>query len=104
LENRNMLRGNRHRIATLSLGVLGLLCLTASHFRANESAVNARTRTATPAPKLAASMPEHLGVSATYPRRHYIVQAQSADAARDAVFKAGGVVNSDLSVIRALRS
>jgi len=53
-------------------------------------------------PLTAASLPAHLGVAANYPRQRYIVQSVSADAARDAVSRAGGVVTGDLSVIRAV--
>ena len=41
-------------------------------------------------------------VSPIHDRRRYIVQSQTADAARSAVQSAGGVVTSDLSVIRSV--
>jgi len=44
----------------------------------------------------------HLGVAANYRRHRYIVQSGSAEAARDAVLLAGGIVTGDLSVIRAV--
>jgi len=54
-------------------------------------------------PRTAASLPAHLGVAANYRRHRYIVQSGSAEAARDAVLLAGGIVTGDLSVIRASR-
>jgi len=49
-----------------------------------------------------ASLPPHLGIAQSYPRHRYIVQSESAGAARNAVSKAGGIVTGDLSVIRAV--
>jgi serine protease AprX len=103
MENRHMQRRNRNRILIASLGLLGAtLCLTAANFHANEPGAPASARNAGFASKATAVMPEHLAVSAALPRQRYIVQAQDADTARAAVAKAGGVVNSDLSVIHAV--
>src|ERR1700761_2699802 len=103
MENRTMLRSSSHRIGLLSLRLVGLFGLTGSNFHAGERGVgSSRPRAAAGAPKHEAALPEHLGDPAAYPRHRYIVQAQSTDIARDAVAKAGGIVSSDLSIIRAV--
>jgi len=103
----NMSRRYRQRIGLLSLGVLGLMGLSASNFRGNEPpavTAGAPSRPAVPGPLASqpAQAPAFLGVAAAFPRHRYIVQAQSADAARAAVSRAGGVVSTDLSIIRAV--
>ncbi len=88
----------------LASAILGItLSLTASNFRADAPAASIHAARAVAAkPRVTASLPPHLGVASGYPRHRYIVQADSAAAARDAVLRAGGVVSGDLSVIRAV--
>src|SRR5258708_6589451 len=90
----------------LTAGVLGVaLSLIASshHNPGGVPVANAPAApTAAAKPRTVASLPAHSGVAANDPRHHYIVQSASADAARDAVLRAGGVVTGDLSVIRAV--
>src|SRR5579859_122785 len=86
----------------LSAGVLTVLTLTASTYR------NAATTMRAPAPQAAvatarwAALPAHSGIALNYQRHRYIVQSQSAESARDAVRRAGGLVTADLSVIHAV--
>src|SRR5450755_2486247 len=88
-------------LAASTLGVA--LSLIASSYRSSAPVANAHSvQTEAAKPRTAASLPAHLGVAAYYPRHRYIVQSASADAARDAVSRAGGVVTGDLSVIRAV--
>ncbi|HXP66611.1 MAG TPA: S8 family serine peptidase, partial [Steroidobacteraceae bacterium] len=99
-----MTRKNGHRNWLLASSVLGLtLCLTASNFHRS---VPATTAAAAPAgaakhPALALTAPQ-FGVATPHIRERYIVQAESAGAARDAVSRAGGLVTADLSIIRAV--
>src|ERR1700676_3860546 len=102
-----MSRRNRLQYWLLPTGVLGVALLTASIDRSGAPLSNAPAAQAAVAKRpavasLPQALPAHLGVSANYQRQRYIVQAQSADAARDAVSHAGGVVTGDLSVIRAV--
>ncbi|HTD74999.1 MAG TPA: hypothetical protein VK652_15845, partial [Steroidobacteraceae bacterium] len=99
-----MSRSNRSRNWLPASAILGItLTLTASNFRIDAPAASIHlARTVTAKPRTAASLPPHLEVASGYPRHRYIVQADTADAARDAVLRAGGVVNGDLSVIRAV--
>jgi len=95
----------RYRLPQLLLtaGVLGVaLSLIASSHRGSAPIANAPAAPAAAKPRTAASLPAHLGVAANDPRHRYIVQSVSADAASDAVSRAGGVVTGDLSVIRAV--
>src|ERR1700722_15044884 len=106
-DERNMSRRYRLPLWLLATGVLGVaLSLIASNHHdaapvANAPAANAAAQAAAVKPSLA-SLPAHLGVAAISPRQRYIVQSLSADAARAAVLRAGGVVTGDLSVIRAV--
>ncbi|HXP27274.1 MAG TPA: hypothetical protein VN891_15895, partial [Steroidobacteraceae bacterium] len=79
------------------------LCLTTSNFHTDPAAATVRAaRTGlvkSPAPAL---LPAHRSVAASFARRHYIVQSQSSEMARNAVSVAGGIVTGDLSVIRAV--
>jgi len=77
----------------------------ASSHRSPRSALAANApaaRTVAAKPRTAASLPAQSGVAVNYPRQRYIVQSGSAEAARDAVLRAGGIVTGDLSVIRAV--
>src|SRR5450432_1791376 len=100
-----MSRRNRLPYWLLALGVLGVALLTASLDRSSAPLAMAPAAQAAVAKRPAVSslpghaLPAHLGVAANYPRHRYIVQAESADAARVAVAHAGGVVTGDLSVI-----
>ncbi len=104
-----MSRSNAQRNWLLPSVILGCtLCLTASNFRSDLPASNARAALggavklgAAKSPALA-SLPPHLGVAASSSRHRYIVQSQSAAQARRAVSQAGGIVTGDLSVIRAV--
>src|SRR5450631_215414 len=108
LDERNMSRRNRFPYWLLAAGVLGVALLTASIDRGSAPLAIAPAAQAAVAkrPALASlpaqALPAHLGVAAKYPRHRFIVQAESADTAHDAVAHAGGVVTGDLSVIRAV--
>jgi serine protease AprX len=98
-----MSRRNRPPHWLLATGVLGIaLFLTASNHRFVPDANVPTARGAAAKPGIAASLPAHLGIAASYSRQRYIVQSASAEAARDAVSQAGGIVTGDLSVIRAV--
>src|ERR1700736_4451029 len=106
-----MSQRNRLSHWLLAAGVLGVALLTASIESSSARLANAPAAQAAVAQRLAQrpavasitrALPAHLGVAANFPRQRYIVQAESADAARDAVAHAGGVVTGDLSVIRAV--
>src|SRR5258708_10718869 len=90
----------------LTAGVLGVaLSLIASSHRSSRSVPVANAPaapTAAAKPRAVASLPAHSSVAANDPRHRYIVQSASADAARDAVLRAGGVVTGDLSVVPAV--
>src|ERR1700704_5338215 len=99
-----MSRSNGYRNWLLASAILGFtLTLTASNLRSDATAAPIHlARTVAAQPRVTASLPAHLGVASGFPRHRYIVQAESAAAARDAVLRAGGVVSGDLSVIRAV--
>src|ERR1700690_3309911 len=87
----------------LTAGVLTVtLALTASNYRSAAPTANAPAPKAGVAAPRWGALPEHSGIAVNYERHRYIVQSQSAEAARDAVRHAGGLVTGDLSVIRAV--
>src|ERR1700685_319552 len=98
-DERNM---SRYRLPhwLLATGVLGVaLSLIASSHRSPRSApvANAPAAQTAAAKPHSAALPAQSGVAVSYPRQRYIVQSGSAEAARDAVLRAGGVVTGDLS-------
>src|ERR1700727_3365516 len=99
-----MSRSNTQRNWWLSSVIFGAtLSLTTSNFGTDPTAAVARAArigpVRSPAP---ASLPPQRSVAASFARRHYIVQSQSSEMARNAVSVAGGIVTGDLSVIRAV--
>src|SRR6266404_2349507 len=93
-------RRGRWLLAAGSLGVL--FSALVMNFRGDHAAAPNAARQPTPA-RPEASLPKApAAVAEVHERRPYIVQADNADAARDAVQGAGGTVTGDLSVIRAV--
>src|SRR6202163_4925076 len=88
----------------VAVGAFGvLLSVVALNFPSDRAATSDEVRKFAPA-RPAASMPPvaAAAVAPIHERRDYIVQSESADSARGAVRTAGGVVTSDLGVIRAV--
>ena len=90
----------RRSLWLLPAGVLVVALLTASNHHsaapvANAPAANAAAQAAAVKPSLAL-LPAHLRVAAISPRKRFIVQSLTADAARDAVLRVGGLVTGDL--------
>jgi serine protease AprX len=78
-----------------------LVTLLVPHFRIDRPAAPAAARSVAARPQAAAAAPARAAV-ALGERKRYIVQAESTDAARDAVREAGGTVTVDLGVIHAV--
>ena len=88
----------------VAVGAVGvLLSVVVLNFRSDRAATSDDVRKFAPA-RPAASVPPAAAaaVAPIHERRDYIVQSESADSARGAVRAAGGVVTSDLGVIRAV--
>src|SRR5580700_326565 len=91
----------------LAIGAIGALLIAgALNLRGDRAATSDDVRKSAPAPALARpspTAPRATPAPAGIPERlHYIVQSESADAARSAVQDVGGLVTRDLSVIRAV--
>src|SRR5258708_10071430 len=99
-----MSRKNGYRNGLLASSLLGLtLCLTASNFRSSAPATSTPVaRTSAVQPHALAVLPSHFGIATPHLRHRFIVQSESAERAREAVSRAGGLVTGDLSVIRAV--
>jgi len=104
-----MSRKNGYRNGLLASSVLGItLCLTAANFRSSAPATVASATVALAARSNAvqahapALLPANFGVATPHLRHRFIVQSESAERAREAVSRAGGLVTGDLSVIRAV--
>src|SRR5579863_7126118 len=82
--------------------VVALVTILVPRLRIDRPAVPAAARNLEPAkPKISLPAAAPAAVE-NRERKRYIVQAQSTDAARDAVREAGGAVTADLGVIRAV--
>ena len=109
-----MSRKNGYRNGLLASSLLGItLCLTAANFRSSAPATVAPATVAPATVALAARsnavqahapalLPANFGVATPHLRHRFIVQSESAERAREAVSRAGGLVTGDLSVIRAV--
>src|SRR5258708_26813681 len=99
-----MSRKNGYRNGVVASSLLGLtLCLTASNFRSSAPATSTPVaRTSAVKPHALALLPSDFAIATPHLRHRFIVQSESAERAREAVSRAGGLVTADLSVIRAV--
>ena len=86
-------------LAVCAVGVLGTV--TALTFRSDPAAAPRTARDLVPQ-RLPSPLPAEPPAANADERKPYIVQAESAAAARSAVQRSGGVVTADLDVIRAV--
>ena len=97
-----MLMSTRRGHWLLALGAVGVLgTVTALTLRSDPAAAPSAARVLVPLP-VQSPLPVELPATNAVERKSYIVQAESAAAARSAVQRSGGAVTADLEVIRAV--